>query len=127
MPSPSLHHCWIAALLLVTAELAASAAPLQRLAYNNPGLTVDLGAGLWASPIPWDADGDGDLDLIVVCHDKPYRGTYVFENLSGDTAKNKMPIFKAPRRLGTGLENCMPSYVNGKLRVLTPSDRKSVV
>src|SRR4029434_5618059 len=59
--------------------------------------------------------------LIVVCHDKPYNGTYLFENATSDTAKNKFPVFKPARRLGKGMENAMPSYVNGALRVLTPS------
>lgn len=107
-------------LALFVALLSASASDLAPLRYNNPGLAVDLGVGLWSAPIPCDADGDGDFDLIVVCHDKPYQGTYLFENTSGDTAKNKLPVFKAARRLGKGVENAMPSYVDGRLRVLTP-------
>lgn len=35
---------------------------LRRLPYNNPGLVVDLGVGLWGSPMPMDFDGDGDND-----------------------------------------------------------------
>ena len=91
---------------------------LQRIKYNNPGLNVDLGVGLWAWPVPFDADGDGDHDLIVVCPDKPYNGTYLFENTAGPN--EKMPVFKAARRLGAGKHYAMPSYVDGKLRVLTP-------
>ena len=30
-----------------------------------------------------DFDGDGDLDLVVNCPDKPYNGTYFFENPGG--------------------------------------------
>ncbi len=74
-------RCCLLAALLVAFHLSTPAASLERLAFNNPDLHVDLGAGLWATPIPWDADGDGDFDLIVVCHDKPYQGTYLFENL----------------------------------------------
>lgn len=91
---------------------------LQRIKYNNPGLVVDLGVGLWAWPIPCDADGDGDHDLVVVCPDKPYNGTYLFENTAGP--REKLPVFKPARRLGKGLHYAMPSYVEGKLRVLTP-------
>ena len=40
---------------------------LNPLAYNNPGLKVDLGVGLWAWPLPMDYDGDGDMDLLVAC------------------------------------------------------------
>ena len=36
---------------------------LERLKYNYPGLVVDLGVGLWASPLPMDFDGDGRFDL----------------------------------------------------------------
>ena len=108
------------ALAFLLALLSASASDLAPLRYNNPGLVVDLGVGLWSAPVPCDADGDGDFDLVVVCHDKPYQGTYLFENVSGDTATNKLPVFKAARRLGKGLENTMPSYIDGRLRVLTP-------
>lgn len=93
---------------------------LEKLAYNHPGLVVDLGVGLWAWPIPCDADGDGDYDLIVSCPDKPSNGVWLFENTSGDTAKNKLPTFKPARRLSKTVHYVMPSYVGGKLRVLTP-------
>lgn len=93
---------------------------LDRIPYNHPGLTVDLGVGLWAWPIPCDADGDGDYDLIVSCPDKPSNGLWLFENASGDTRKNKFPIFKPGRRLGPTVHYVLPSYVDGALRVLTP-------
>ncbi len=104
---------WLA--LSVTPLFAADG--LQRIKYNNPGLVVDLGVGLWAWPVPWDVDGDGDHDLIVVCPDKPYNGTYLFENVSGP--REKLPVFKAAKRLGAGKHYTMPSYVDGGLRVLT--------
>lgn len=97
-----------------------SAQTLEPLRYNNPGLVVDLGVGLWAWPIPWDADGDGDYDLIVSCPDKPYNGVWFFENAQGDTSKNKTPVFKPARKLSATRPYVMPSYINGKLRVLTP-------
>jgi hypothetical protein len=102
---------------LIFAPAIAIADGLQRVKYNNPGLVVDLGVGLWAWPVPWDVDGDGDHDLIVVCPDKPYNGTYLFENTSGP--REKLPVFKAARRLGAGKHYTMPSYVDGGLRVLT--------
>ncbi len=98
----------------------ASAEGLQQLRYNNPGLVVDLGVGLWAWPVPCDADGDGDFDLIVSCPDKPSNGIWFFENATGDTAKTKLPVFKPARRLSATRHYVMPSYVNGKMRVLTP-------
>lgn len=93
---------------------------LERLPYNHPGLVVDLGVGLWAWPVPCDADGDGDYDLIVSCPDKPSNGIYLFENVAGDTAQTKMPVFKAGRLLGKTLPYVMPSYVDGQMRILTP-------
>jgi hypothetical protein len=93
---------------------------LERLKYNHPGLHVDLGVGLWAWPVPCDADGDGDFDLIVSCPDKPYNGVWLFENATGDTAKDKFPVFKPARKLSRTVHYVMPSFVDGKLRVLTP-------
>lgn len=101
----------------VESTLAQEQAPgLQRLPYRNPGLVVDLGVGLWAWPLPMDFDGDGDLDLVVNCPDKPYNGTYVFENPGG----GKLPIFKPGRRISQGLQNVQVSYVAGVPRVLSP-------
>ncbi|MFO0846694.1 MAG: VCBS repeat-containing protein [Gemmataceae bacterium] len=93
---------------------------LEPLKYNHPGLVVDLGVGLWAWPVPCDVDGDGDYDLIVSCPDKPSNGIWFFENVSGDTARNKLPVFKPARRLSATKHYVMPSYVGGKPRVLTP-------
>src|SRR5689334_9881135 len=106
----------IAALLV--SGLAASA--LERLPYNHPGLKVDLGVGLWAWPIPCDADGDGDRDLIVSCPDKPSNGVWLFENVNGDAARNKFPVFKAARLMSKTVHYVTPSYVDGRLRVLSP-------
>jgi len=82
MPSPLLTRT-VAALALAAAVVSAQDSPLQPLHYNNPGLVVDLGVGLWAWPIPWDVDGDGDTDLLVSCPDKPSNGVWLFENRSG--------------------------------------------
>ncbi|HCN30944.1 MAG TPA: hypothetical protein DIT64_19965 [Verrucomicrobiales bacterium] len=109
--------------LLLAALSAASAedATLEPLQYNNPGLTVDLGVGLWAWPMPIDFDGDGDLDLVVNCPDKPYNGIYFFENATGDTAKNPMPVFKPGVRISKGAQNVRVSHVDGKPVVLSPN------
>ena len=104
-------------LVLVLASTAlAQESPLQPLAYNNPGLVVDLGVGLWAWPIPWDVDGDGDTDLLVSCPDKPSNGVWLFENQSGPGAE--MPVFAPGRRLGPTQHYVTPSYADGTLRVL---------
>ncbi len=118
MPRTYSLSCLLVWLLMTFVSDLSAADGLQRIKYNNPGLVVDLGVGLWAWPVPCDADGDGDHDLIVVCPDKPYNGTYLFENTAGPN--EKMPVFKAARRLGAGKHYAMPSYVAGGLRVLTP-------
>jgi len=106
--------------LTTIAQTNPTAPGLQPLKYNNPGLTVDLGVGLWAWPVPWDADGDGDYDLLVSCPDKPSNGVWLFENATGSTAQHKRPVFKPARRLSATRHYVMPSYVNSQLRVLTP-------
>ncbi len=99
---------------------SSTASDLAPLEYRNPGLAVDLGVGLWAWPVPCDADGDGDYDLIVSCPDKPYNGVWLFENTTGDTAKNKFPVFAPPKRLSKTVHYVLPSYVDEQLRVLSP-------
>ena len=92
----------------------------NRCPTTTPASSSISASGLWAWPLPMDFDGDGDLDLVVNCPDKPSNGVYFFENVSGDTAKNKMPVFKPGRRISKGLQNVQVSYVDGKPRVLTP-------
>ena len=101
---------------LLAFALCASAAEMTRVLQNNPGLTVDLGVGLYAFPMPMDWDGDGDLDLLVACPDKHYNGVYLFENPAGRGVT--MPVFKAAKRLGAAAEYMTLSTVGGKPRVL---------
>ncbi len=110
---------WLTLLCLLSASPLRTD-DLEPLPYNHPGLQVDLGVGLWAWPVPCDADGDGDFDLIVSCPDKPSNGVWLFENATGNTARHKLPVFKPARRLSPTVHYVMPSYVDGKLRVLSP-------
>ncbi|MCA9081597.1 MAG: VCBS repeat-containing protein, partial [Planctomycetaceae bacterium] len=107
-------------LLCLLVARGASAQELTQLKYNNPGLSVDLGVGLWAWPVPCDADGDGDYDLLVSCPDKPSNGVWLFENTTGDTAKEKFPVFQPARRLSGTVHYVMPSYVGDEVKVLSP-------
>lgn len=86
---------------------------LQPLKYNNPGLEVDLGVGLWAWPFAMDFDEDGDLDLLVSCPDKPSNGLYFFENPSNDPGE-KFPVFRPGVRIGPTGQNVQVSYVEGE-------------
>jgi hypothetical protein len=110
---------WIAIALLAFCICTniAVAQTLTPLAYNHPGLIVDLGVGLYAYPIPTDVDHDGDLDLLISCPDVPYNGTYFFENITGKVAH---PTFRLKKRISAGKLDVTPSLVNGKLRVLGP-------
>ncbi len=104
---------------MTAAAVGQDAYRLQPLAYNHPGLAVDLGVGLWAFPLPLDYDNDGDMDLLVGCPDKPSQGTYFFENPSQDP-QEKMPVFKPGVRIGNGYHFMMLSEVAGEAVVLTP-------
>ena len=89
----------------------------ERIKYNHPGLTADLGVGLWAWPMVMDWDRDGDYDLLVSCPDKPYNGTYLFENGGNDP---QLPVFKTGIRVSDAIRNVQVSYIAGKPRVLSP-------
>jgi len=93
---------------------------LERLAYNNPGLLVDLGVGLWAWPLPMDYDGDGLSDLVVVCSDTPYKGVYFFKNTGVIDSVTQLPLFEPSQRIGDAVNNPSISYVNGNPIVTTP-------
>ena len=116
----------VAALLIVFPRPSVAADRLERIQYNNPGLVVDLGVGLWAWPLPMDYDGDGDLDLVVSCPDKPYNGTYFFENPGpkpadgGRRVTDPLPVFKPSVRIADGATNVQVSYVDGEPVVTTP-------
>ncbi len=86
------------------------------LKYNNPGLSVDLGVGLWAWPLPMDFDDDGNMDLVVSCPDTPFNGTYFFENTSKEPSK--IPIFERPVKIGEGMKNLQVYSEDGTLKVL---------
>src|SRR3954470_19614901 len=107
------HALAVALFAAVAGARAAEPGALERVKYNHPGLVVDLAVGLWAFPLPMDFNGDGHLDLVVSCPDKPYNGLYVFENTTGDTATNKFPVFKAARRIGKGVQFAQMSMVDG--------------
>lgn len=107
---------------------------LQRLKYNHPGLTVDLGVGLGSWPLPMDYNNDGKIDLVVISSDVPYDGVFLFENTGKKDARTGMPVFSKAKRLGEARKYLRPdekldratnvrvSYVNGKPIVLSPGN-----
>lgn len=116
----------IAVFIILAYKVSDEASPItqnfspkfERLSYNNPGLTVDLGVGLWASPLPMDYDDDGDLDLLVSCNDVPFNGIFFFENKSGEA----FPIFEPPIKISEPLKHIQVSYVDGNPRFLRPGE-----
>lgn len=108
-------------ILSLTFSLLACAMQAQtpdeaRLKYNNPDLIVDLGVGLWGTPIPVDYDNDGLTDLLMTCYDTPFKGLYFFRNIG---SKNK-PLFNAPKKISSkSYANTQASYVDGKLYVIS--------
>ena len=125
MPCPEVRHlvtCLQLSLFLTGTSLTRAdddAHDLIRLPFNNDGLIVDLGVGLWAWPLPMDYDEDGDPDLVVVCPDTPYNGTYFFEN-PGTAENGQLPIFKPSVRISKGIRNAQVSYPDGRPVVLSP-------
>lgn len=86
---------------------------MPRLAHHNPGALADLGVGLWAWPLPMDYNGDGLMDLVVVCTDKPSNGTWFFENSGQVDSQLKLPIFKPAVLIGKSAPSVGISSING--------------
>ncbi|MAU72327.1 MAG: hypothetical protein CML04_09540 [Pseudozobellia sp.] len=97
-------------------EMESPSPKFERLLYNNPGLEVDLGVGLWANPLPMDYDNDGDMDLLVSCNDVPFNGLFFFENKSGSA----FPTFEPPVKINDPIRHVQVSYVNSEPRFLEP-------
>ena len=109
----------LAALLALAPAARAASAPapataMPRLAHQNPGLLADLGVGLWAWPLPIDYNRDGRMDLVVVCTDKPFNGTWYFENSGDVDPQLQLPIFRPARLLGKSAPSAGISYVSGQ-------------
>lgn len=101
-------------LTLILPATEPASAKLTPLAYNRPGLIVDLGVGLWSWPLPMDYNGDGRMDLVVVCFDKPRDGTWYFENSGEMDGSTALPIFKPARKIDASVQSPGISYATGK-------------
>lgn len=81
----------------------------DRITYGRGGVAGKLAVGLWAHPAPLDFDGDGRMDLIVGCADRPYNGTYLFRNAGPPGA----PQFDRAEWLGPGRKDLVAADFNG--------------
>lgn len=81
----------------------------DRIMYGRAGVRGPLAVGLWGYPAPVDIDGDGRIDLIVSCTDRPYNGTYLFRNLGS----NEEPLFDRAEWLGRGHKEMLAADFNG--------------
>jgi hypothetical protein len=97
---------------------------MPRLAHQNPGLLADLGVGLWAWPLPIDYNRDGRMDLVVICTDKPFNGTWYFENSGDVDPQLQLPIFRPARLLGKSAPSAGISYVTGQAVVTATASVK---
>ena len=104
-------------LMLLAASAAAvyPAAPImgERMTYGRAGVRGRLAVGLWPHPVAFDYDGDGKMDLVVGCPDRPYNGTYLFRNIGS----NREPLFAPAVRLGKGLKDLVAADFNGDGRL----------
>ena len=111
--------CSSAITLFVSSYCFSQDSGLQRVEVNNPDADAYLAVGLWSWVVPTDVDEDGNTDLIVSCEDVPYNGVWYFRNSGDDPV---FPTFEKAKRLSRGVINVQPSWVDGKLRVLTPGN-----
>jgi hypothetical protein len=81
----------------------------DRVTYGRAGVRGNLAVGLWAFPAAIDMDSDGDLDLIVSCAGRPYRGIYLFRN----TGSNAAPVFARGEWMGDGKKDLVAADFNG--------------
>lgn len=81
----------------------------DRITYGRAKVRGKLAVGLWAHPAPLDFDGDGNLDMIVGCPDRPYNGIWLFRNLG----TNATPLFDRAEWLGPGRKDLVAADFNG--------------
>jgi hypothetical protein len=92
---------------------------ISTLTYQNPSMTVDLGVGLWAWPFPMDWNGDGLMDLVVACTDRPSNGIHVFLNTGNIDPSTLLPLYEPSFNLGPAGRSPQISYVKDGWRVTT--------
>lgn len=101
--------------VVVGVSLAAYAAghdsAFERIRYNNDGLVVDLGVGLWGHAFPVDYDGQGQTVLLVASTGYPSNG--IFEFSQDSSSEGPLSVFSPGRRLDAAKRSLSCSYVDG--------------
>lgn len=112
-------HNWLLVLLLLLIINSLGEAQTKdeiRMKQNNPNLIVDLGTGLWGSPIPVDFNNDGLMDIIMSCPDTPYKGVYFYKNIGSSS----QPNFDISKKVSDdAYKNTQASIVDGVLHVIS--------
>lgn len=81
----------------------------DRITFGRAGVRGRVAVGLQPYPAALDADGDGDMDLVIACPDRPYNGLYLFTNIGS----NREPLYDRAEWLGPGFRELTAADFNG--------------
>lgn len=81
----------------------------DRITYGRVGVRNRVAVGLQPRPAVLDIDGDGDMDLVISCPDRPYNGIYQFVNIGTNAA----PLFERAEWLGPSAKELTAADFDG--------------